>query len=297
MNYFEKIFLGTTTFVGIVLFFLMGLYFDLGDMFSESMKSGGFVTRGATIDRLVDKMDKVRRVRKTAMVGDGGFGHISRVMPSIPRSRAGISARFRRFYKSHIKSGKERVEQYRAHLLKQGFQNKEYIQMKALAQDKTVLTRAIPVAIKLSAAGDIEEAITVLEDALTELPEGDYEQRIKLVEKLIELSLRAGLIDKAHSFAKMQLKLDSQILSLESESKLMEKKVFAGRVNAAIKSLEDKRNNMDKIFSSFRKRQRETGKYNGVLPEEKIQFKAEIMGMKAKGEISSEVYSEMLDSL
>jgi hypothetical protein len=297
MNYFEKLFLSTTLLFGIVIFFLFGLYFDMGDMFSSSINKSGVVTRGAAIDRLVDNLDKTRRIKKVAGDGSCSFGHVERVGTPSSMTKSDISRRYDRYFKSPVKKGEQRVEQYKAYLLKQGFSNPEYIEMKALAQDQTVLKRCMPVSRKLSASGDFEEAIAVLEDALNELPVNDSEQRLKITMQIVQLCLRGGFLEKARDRTEKQIALESRILNLEAQSKLMEKKHFARRVQEEISSLDKKRSQLGTVFASLEKRKQETGKLNGLLSEEKVALKAEALGLKSKGEISGEVYSRMLKSI
>lgn len=297
MNYFEKLFLSTTLLFGIVMAFLFGLYFDIGDMFSSSLNKGGISTRGGSVDRLVERLDRKRRTRKVAGDGSCTFGHVARVGTSSSMNKADIANRYNRFFKSQVKEGFERVEQYKAYLLKQGFSNPEYIEMKALAQDRTVLKKCMPVSRRLSASGDLEEAIAVLEDALSQLPLNDSEQRIKITQKIIQLCLRGGSLDKARKYTEIQIDLESRILRLEGQSKLMEKKHFARKVQANMGELEKKRAAVGTMFAALEKRKRETGKINGLLPDEKIAYKAEALGLKSKGEISNEVYTSMLKSL
>lgn len=298
MNYFEKLFLSTTLLFGIAIVFLLGLYFDLGDMFSSSIGKGGFVTRGTAIDRLVDSLDKTRRSTKRIISdGSASFGHIPRVGGSFPMSKSDISGRYKGYFKNHIKEGEERVEQYKEFLRKQGFENKEFIEMKSLAQDKTVMRKHLPVSRRLSAAGEFEEAVFVLEEALAELHEEDHEQRRMIISKIVELCLRGGLMDKAHDFTSKQIELEAKILTIESNSMLMEKKSYSSKVNADLLTVERKRREVDAAFASMKKRQQETGKYDGLFTEEKIALKAEALGLKSKGEISNELYKKMLSSI
>jgi len=298
MNYFEKLFLGTSLLFGIVLVFMLGLYFDMGDVFSSSINKGGFVTRGTAIDRLVDNLDRTRRTVKDKSAGGScSFGHVPRISPSAAFAGAPNSIRSGRYFRPPSRGGEELVARYEKYLRDLGFKNSQYIEMKALAQNRTIVRKSLPVARRLSASGDFEEAILVLEEALDKLPEGDYEQREQLVSKIVELSLRAGFINKGRAFAEKRIELESKILGLESESKLMEKKAFASRVNSDLKCLLRKEIHLSEAFASMEKRQEKTGKYNGIFAEEKVAFKAEILGLKSRGEISSKVYSEMLDTV
>ena len=298
MNYFEKLFLGTSLLFGIVLVFLLGLYFDMGDVFSSSINKGGYVTRGTAIDRLVDNLARTRRtVKRESTGGSYSFGHVPRISPSVAFAGSSMKISSGRYYKRSPRGGEELVTRYTKYLHDLGFKNSRYIQMKALAQNRTILRRSLPVARKLSASGDFEEAILVLEEALGELPEDDYEQREQLVSKIVELCLRGGFIDKGRAFAEKRIELESKVLGLESESKLMEKKAFARRVKSDLQCLEKKQNHLAQAFASMEERQQKTGKYNGIMAEEKVAFKAEILGLKSRGEISSKVYSEMLDAI
>jgi hypothetical protein len=118
-----------------------------------------------------------------------------------------------------------------------------------------------------------------------------------LASKIVELCLRGGFIDKAHKFTGIHIDLESKILTIESTSKLMEKKVYSSKVNADLKTVARKRKEVDSVFASMKKRKKDTGKYNGLLTEEKIAMKAEALGLKSKGEISNEMYKEMLSTL
>ena len=298
MNYFERLFLSTSVLFGIVILFLLGLYFDMGDLFSSSIGKGGFVTRGAAVDRLIDRLDRTRRVaKKKRSEGACSFGHISRAGATFSMSKGDISNRYRKYFSGSKKIGNDRVDQYRQYLKEQGFKNKKFIEMKSLAQDKTVMNKYLPISRKLSAAGEFEEAICTLEEALAELPQGDYEQRIKLVSKIVELCLRGGFIDKAHQFTAIHIDLESKILTIESTSKLMETKVYSSKVNADLKTVARKRKEVDSAFAAMKKRKKGTGKYDGLFTEEKIAIKAEALGLKSKGEISDEMYKKMLSTL
>lgn len=297
MGYLEKIFLGCMALFALFILFIFGLYFDLGEMFRGGMDRSGTLTRGAAVDRVVDRLETVARsapaVEERARSGRRSL----RSAPSFPSTRTAVRARWERIFKPPTPSLADRVEKHRRFLVKQGFVSKDFIEMEALAQNRTVPDRVIPRVRRLLADGDFEGATAALEQALTEVEPANLKIRQELIAQLAEIQFMAGDLEGAQKYTALNNDALGRILDVQSRSELMKNERGREQVDRSKRLLEERRAGMEKAFEELRKRKAETGAIDGFRAEEKTQLKVALRKAADEGKLSREEYQEVVEGL
>ncbi len=296
MGYLEKIFLGTMVLFALGIFFIFALYFDVGDMFTGALDQRGAISRGAAVDRLIDNIEKrarragpkKRRVRTSRSAS---------AAPRFSTSGGAIKKRYAKFFPRKIKKGAARVEQYRKFLRGQGFSNNEFIEMEALAQDKTVMKRYIPFVKQFIADGEFDEAIKLLEKALREINPKNLKVKGELLNKLVQVKMMANDLDGAQRASDERLDNADKMLQIKANTKLIDNSNFKIELNRERETLSRSRDAQKDFFVNLQKRKMATGRWDGYLMEERAQIKANIMRARSEGKMSQEEYNDVLQKL
>ena len=296
MGYLEKIFLGTMVLFALGIFFIFALYFDVGDMFSGSLDRRGAISRGAAVDRIIDGIET--RVRRSGPKKKRVL--TSRAASAAPRFStrgSAIKQRYEKLFPRKIKKGAARVEQYRRFLRGQGFSNNEFIEMEALAQNKTVVKRYIPMVQQFIADGDFEEAIKLLEKALQEINPKNLKVKAILLDKLTQVKMMNNDLDGAQQASDEMFSNNQRIIEIKAATKLADNSKFQEELGKERERLSNSRSAQREFFADLNKRKLATGRWDGYLMEERAQIKASIMSARSAGKMSQQEYDDILKQL
>ena len=296
MGYLEKIFLGTMVLFALGIFFIFALYFDVGDMFTGSLDRRGAISRGAAVDRIIDGIEtRTRRAgpKKKRVLS-------SRAACAAPRfsTKGGaIKQRYEKLFPRKIKQGAARVDQYRRFLRGQGFSNNDFIEMEALAQNKTVVKRYIPIVNQFVADGEFGEAIKILEKALREINPKNLKVKSILLDKLTQVRMMNNDLDGAQQASDEMFSNNQRIIELKAATKLAENTKFQEELGKERERLSASRDAQKEFFADLNKRKLATGRWDGYLMEERAQVKANIMSARSAGKMTQQEYDDILKQL
>jgi len=298
VGYLEKVFLGTMVLFALVIGFLFSLYFDLGKFLQGEFTKADTITRGAAVDRLVDRLEHTARTRPEPGEPVRREGNrCTRTAPSFAQSRAAVAERYAALYRPHRPSRDERVEQYRRFLVSQGFSNKAYIELESLAQDRRALQSVLPTVRASMHAGDYDSAVLMLEQALRDVPEANMHLRLEIISMLSEAHIMAKDLGKARESVQRGIELQQRILDIKSKTILMDIPHVRETIEEQRSTLAQRRGDVDKAFTDMQRRIDQTGSVDGFTSEEQTTIKLKLGEMLRDGKITSQQQAAALATM
>lgn len=212
MGDLEKIFIGTMILTGLLILFLFGLYFDIGDIVAGTFK-------GHTPSFGQD-LDQIRRARAGSFLDEAPAPRAS--LPrtsSAPRESRPID--YRRYIVPRPPVSQAVLfDREVRRLQRKGFIDEEYIRMKALYEVDRSLVAALDGFDRHMDAEDYDGAIAALLEALEHIDPGNHLARRDLQRHLYQAYILSGKDAEAtRSLSELTL-LHEKIVAIEERAEL-----------------------------------------------------------------------------
>lgn len=212
MGYLERVFLGTLVLTGLLIFFLFGLYFDVGGMVAGSFG-------GARLGFGQD-LEAVRQRRR--LVHDPSEDPPERPRPApsgTKRMEPSGPIDYGRFVRTPPSPPLEvLIEREARRLKRKGFTDEEYIRMQAVYVADRSLVRVFDQYDRLVNSGSLDEALALLLDAKKHLdPKNPLAMR-DLLQYLGQIYLLTGDEKKAQENLRELMALQERVLAIEKRA-------------------------------------------------------------------------------
>lgn len=180
----------------------------------------------------------------------------------------------------------------RVRLKAQGFTHEPYLDMEARGAYRGPSNRAVREATDRIARGDLEAALTVLNEALAMVESENLLVRADLTREIARLLVKLGRLDEARVAALLQVALRRKIVAVRRATT----KPGGGSLgtHADEQDVERAGTELTAAFDEARRRVLLTGSPTGLTPEEEREAHAQLEKLAREGKITPEEHREAL---
>lgn len=280
----EKLFVTCLIMFGLLILFMFGLYFDLGELVEGWWRRDEpYATGVGQAARMVEEMERLA-VPAPVEPRPELRAQLPALPPDVVAAAAGMPAPL---------SGKDWVEIKRAQLKARGHTHPDYIEMIALAEDREDIEEVFKRVSHLLSEGRPHQALRLLQDALGSVDPKNLMAQRDVWAHIVSISLEAKDLKKAREGAYELYGLLERITALSSVAQAQSQE----DLSRSIATIKLQKERLEEAFADIERRMRETGTPGGLTAAEKDEVREALKKARQEGKISSEEHDRVLKEL
>lgn len=289
MGYLERVFLGSLLLFALVILFMFGLYFDLGNILQGIAKKSSEM--GGGFDRSVERLER-SAVRREITAGRSFAAVTDR-----PVTR-GAGPSIAQLYQKYSRvppppTVEDLMEIRRKELVEEGFGD-EYVKMEVLGMDRTLVHKIEKAMEAALAAGDPEEAASLILEAISETDPDNLYVLQQLYIRLGRVYYNTSRLDEYQQVVEKLYDIEESILDIKESSKLAEDERIYEEIQKKRARVEEERRQLPAYIKLLEHQKEKAGGVNKLTEDQRDALKAQLVQARDAGEITQAEMDEIL---